>query len=99
MTIGLRGDGVTGLFRTDFLVGRGRQARLLLTDRTTSRAHAFFVRQGPGWSVIDLNSANGTFVNGTRVRHCPLADGDVVRLGGTLLTVTLFGDQLCTSAG
>jgi hypothetical protein len=55
-------------------------------DRTVSRLHAVFVRYPTGWSIRDLGSRNGTFVNGQRVWHeRALREGDEVRAGAARL--------------
>lgn len=48
-----------------------------------SRRHAEFATAESGWTIRDLNSANGTYVNGERVKSDPVAikDGDVIGLG------------------
>ncbi|MEV4539184.1 FHA domain-containing protein [Asanoa sp. NPDC049518] len=54
------------------------------TDRRLSRLHAVFERYAAGWSVRDLGSRNGTFVNGQRVWHeRVLTDGDEIRAGAS----------------
>lgn len=54
------------------------------SDPTLSRLHAALERFPAGWSVHDLSSRNGTFVNGRRILGaCPLRDGDEIRVGGT----------------
>jgi DNA-binding CsgD family transcriptional regulator len=63
-------------------------------DSQVSRAHAFLQAGGGEWSVVDDGlSANGTFVNGERVsgRH-RLRDGDVLRVGQTLVSFRSPGD-------
>ena len=56
----------------------------LAFDPTVSRLHAVFERFPSGWSVRDLGSHNGTFVNGQRVwNEQALRSGDEVRVGGT----------------
>ena len=63
-----------------------------LTDRTISRMHAEIYPQNGGWSLRDLNSANGTFVNGVRVREpVRLKHGDQIKLGATLIVYA--GDE------
>lgn len=58
----------------------------LPADPTLSRLHAALERYGAGWCVRDLDSRNGTFVNGQRVwRERPLRPGDELRVGATRL--------------
>jgi DNA-binding CsgD family transcriptional regulator len=58
----------------------------LPADPTLSRLHAVLERYGAGWCVRDLDSRNGTFVNGQRVwREHPLRPGDELRVGATRL--------------
>jgi len=58
----------------------------LPADPTLSRLHAALERYGAGWCVRDLDSRNGTFVNGQRVwRERPLHPGDELRVGATRL--------------
>jgi DNA-binding CsgD family transcriptional regulator len=59
---------------------------VLPADPTLSRLHAVLERYGAGWCVRDLDSRNGTFVNGQRVwRERPLHPGDELRVGATRL--------------
>lgn len=56
-------------------------------DPKVSRLHAVLERYAAGWSVRDLDSRNGTFVNGERVAgERPLHPGDEIRIGETQLT-------------
>jgi DNA-binding CsgD family transcriptional regulator len=58
----------------------------LPADPALSRLHAALVRYPAGWCVRDLDSRNGTFVNGQRVwRERPLRPGDELRMGATRL--------------
>ena len=52
-----------------------------------SRRHARVERMGSGVRIVDLDSHNGTWVNGARVRAASLDDGDVIRLGGLVLVL------------
>lgn len=57
---------------------------VVASDRTVSRLHAVLERFPGGWSVRDLGSRNGTYVNGTRVlSDCALRGGDEIRVGAT----------------
>jgi len=58
---------------------------VLLHDAKVSRHHARIDRNETGFTIVDLGSTNGTFVNGKRVLSAALAPGDLVRLGDTLL--------------
>ena len=63
-------------------VGFSRDNDLVIDSSTVSARHAVIQRRAAGYSVADLESTNGTFVNGVRVRgSVPLARGDEVRFG------------------
>ncbi|NMO22422.1 FHA domain-containing protein [Pyxidicoccus fallax] len=67
-------------------IGRGREVTLRLRDRAVSRTHARILHGEDGFTLEDLDSPNGVFVNGQRVRgRAPLVDGDVIELGRSLL--------------
>jgi signal transduction histidine kinase len=67
------------------LLGRG-SAQIPLTDQTVSRRHAELQVADGGWVLTDLNSANGTYVNGVRIQKpTRLKQGDQIRVGSTLL--------------
>lgn len=58
---------------------------LVLQDGRASRLHAVIRRLQSGYTVVDLNSANGTFVNEQRIKERHLREGDVVRIGETTM--------------
>lgn len=62
-------------------LGRAATASIVLDSSGVSRQHAELLRQGPVVAVRDLRSRNGTFLNGQRVEHGALSEGDVLRLG------------------
>ena len=69
-------------------LGRAQRADLVLGDVTVSAEQARVNRVGRAWVVKDLGSTNGTLVNTTRVSgSVPLAEGDVLGLGGVRLRV------------
>jgi len=65
----------------ELLIGRSADAELWLGDDGVSRKHAKLVREGSDYVVVDLESANGTFVQGERISRHKLSDGDQVQLG------------------
>jgi FHA domain-containing protein len=67
-------------------IGRAPSCDIVLDDRNVSRRHAEIRRRGPVVVLIDLDSTNGTIVNGRRVREHPLADGDRITMGNSRLT-------------
>src|SRR5512146_3234241 len=64
----------------DLVIGRSG-ADLDVDDRGVSRRHARLSRGPDGWTLMDLGSTNGTFLNGVRVRAARLRDGDEIRVG------------------
>ena len=63
------------------LVGRGAHNHFVLNDYRISRQHSRVAPERDGFVVYDLNSANGTFVNGAAVRRQPIQLNDEVRFG------------------
>ena len=67
------------------VLGRSKDCDLQVEDANVSRRHAELRREGPDWWVVDLDSTNGTELNGKRVSKSKLNDGDTITLGGTEL--------------
>ncbi|WP_236725368.1 FHA domain-containing protein [Amycolatopsis orientalis] len=67
-------------------LGRSRKAALRLTDSRVSRLHCEIRWDGETAWLSDLDSANGTFLNGHRVLNAVLTHRDVVRLGDSTVT-------------
>ncbi len=66
-------------------IGRSRDCDIRLTDPNVSRRHAEVRQEGSSHFVVDLDSTNGTELNGRRVRRAKLEDGDTIVLGSTEL--------------
>lgn len=65
-----------------YSIGRAAGSVLRLNDFTVSRAHAQLRSTGSGWTLRDLGSSNGTWVNGSRVTcTASVRPGDHVRFG------------------
>jgi len=62
-------------------VGRARENDILIDNPAVSRHHAIIHKKGDRFAIKDLESANGTFVNGRRVDSAELGLGDVVLIG------------------
>ena len=69
-------------------VGRGSDCEVRIEDPHASRQHCRIERQGAEAFVVDLDSANGTWVGGEKVRRRPLGRGEVIRIGGTQLRIS-----------
>src|SRR5205809_6014837 len=77
-----------------FLIGRTNDSHLSLPeDRFFSRHHCLLERNPPHSLLRDLDSTNGTFVNGRRVREASLQNGDQIQGGETVLLVDVQPDQ------
>jgi serine/threonine-protein kinase len=95
------------------LIGRSHACALRLTDDTVSRRHCLVAIDSDGVWVGDLDSLNGTFLNGhlvgQRIRDGkeaapaapwglrPLADGDELRVGNNLFAVCVSEGESCDS--
>ncbi len=61
--------------------GRHPDSDIFLDDVTVSRRHAEFRREGSGYTVHDVGSLNGTYVNREPIDAAPLSGGDEVQIG------------------
>ena len=72
----------------DHIAGREVECSLIVDGTTVSRHHARITVAGETATIEDLDSTNGTYVNGTRISTpTGLADGDEFALGGEILKV------------
>jgi pSer/pThr/pTyr-binding forkhead associated (FHA) protein len=75
-------------------IGRGTTADVVIPDRAVSRVHASVRVDGQTVVVEDLDSSNGTLVNGEPIVAARrLAPGDVVTVGSTELEVRVTDDD------
>lgn len=75
-------------------VGRAETNHLIIDDPFASTNHAMILWREDLWWLEDLESHNGTFVNGERITQpVPLTAGDRIRIGETLLRF----DTVCNS--
>jgi hypothetical protein len=67
------------------VMGRLPACEITLNDANASRQHAELVKREDGWWLVDLDSTNGTFVNGSLVKERRLAPGDRIQIGSSKL--------------
>ena len=70
-----------GLSKAKYLVGRSAENDIQLPEGSVSSRHAQLEKIGGGWQLTDLQSTNGTFVNGRRIHSVELKPGDRIRFG------------------
>ncbi|HLG19583.1 MAG TPA: GGDEF domain-containing protein [Bdellovibrionota bacterium] len=67
------------------LIGREEDSGVILLEEGVSRQHARIDRHEMSYTITDLGSTNGTFVNGEPVQQAALHDGDKVRIGDVVV--------------
>jgi hypothetical protein len=73
------------------VLGRSRECDVRVDDANVSRRHAEVRQEGATYWLVDLDSTNGTELNGRRVSRAKLSDGDTITVGGTAI---VFGRSL-----
>ena len=84
-----RGGGLEAEERFDLIgglsIGRSKESDVRIEDRYASSIHARVFERGGRYLVEDMNSTNGTLLNGaTLVGEAELIDGDTVQIGDTV---------------
>jgi pSer/pThr/pTyr-binding forkhead associated (FHA) protein len=79
------------LTNEETIIGRNPTTDVTLLDENISREHSIVLRdpETGTYSIEDLQSTNGTKVNGKRVRSADLADGDEIEIGHTRFRLEL----------
>lgn len=82
-------DCVRGLDLPDhaIIVGRSKRVDVPIRDRILSRKHCSIIPMESGFSLVDLKSQNGTFVNGSRIEKAELEYDDVIEIGETVIVI------------
>jgi two-component system cell cycle response regulator len=93
----LAGEKLGQMFRieqSETLIGRASDAAISFPDDGVSRRHAKIVQgEGEPW-IEDLQSANGTIINGKRIDRAVLHDGDKIRMGRAVVLKFTYADEL-----
>ena len=69
----------------ELTVGRDPEAFLSLSDESASRHHCRLSKTPSGWFIEDLNSTNGTYIDHQLIDRAPLQDGDLIKVGSTIM--------------
>lgn len=67
------------------LIGRGGICNICISESSVSRRHAVITCADDSFMIHDQNSTNGTFVNGVKVTQKVLKNGDIIKIGKTVL--------------
>jgi len=89
------GQAVEGV-KDPSVVGRDPNCEIVVTDGSVSRKHARLERRGEIWWVVDLGSANGTYVNSLKVGEQALKNGQELRFGALAFRVDVVEDPEAT---
>lgn len=69
------------LSENDMVIGRDPDCAVQIALSNVSRHHARLIYDGEEYVIEDLNSTNGTFVNGVKISRCILRNNDQIRIG------------------
>jgi signal transduction histidine kinase len=81
------------------VVGRDAASGIRLHDTEVSRRHAEFRKSGDGYALVDVGSANGTFINNQRITDASLQPGDHIAVGQSVLVYTTGSPSRGAPAG
>ena len=73
-------------------IGRIETNDVALNDHSVSREHARLIHSGDDFALIDLRSANGSFVNGVRIDRAKVKSGDEIGIGNVRMRFIEIGD-------
>src|SRR5580693_5517102 len=72
----------------EYVIGRRSDCQIFVPDMRVSRQHARLWRQGEGWTLEDLGSNNGTFINGVRLQEATqLRNDDEITIANNRIRV------------
>ncbi len=87
-------DRVVTIDQDETIIGRAADNAIAIDDPAASSRHCAILRKENRYTLRDLNSTNGSYLNGTQVTEVPLAPGDVLTVGSVRM---LFeGDDIET---
>jgi transcriptional regulator with GAF, ATPase, and Fis domain len=80
--------------RECFRIGKDPSNDLVLVDSTVSREHCEIIRDGRGYLLRDLDSTNGTLIDGAEIREGYLSSGAIIGVGRVELKVRPFAEHI-----
>ncbi len=80
-------------------IGSHPQSDLLLKDQTVSRSHAEIQLTERGYLLVDVESTNGTVLDGQRIERAYLAPGSNIKIGSTIITFNAVDEEIAVEAG
>src|SRR5262249_991085 len=83
----------------EFYIGRDPSNQFSVNDHLASRLHALITRKTDRFELSDLNSSNGTMVNGVPVKQRRLEHGDQIAIGNSLFLLLLHDDETSPPPG
>jgi hypothetical protein len=86
------------LTEAEYLIGRQRDNQISLGDLGVSGHHVRIYRSPDGYTIEDLKSRNGTWLNGARTFHSLLRSGDQIRIGATELRYEILYEGTAPAA-
>ena len=87
------------LGRDIVMIGRSPSNQIVIDHPTVSPQHAALLRAGDSYSLKDLNSTNGTQINGEFVTDAELKEGDTIRFGSVIAVFAGAYRKPCSSHG
>lgn len=75
-------------------IGKRETNDLVIIDKTVSREHVEIEYAADSFLLRDLDSTNGTFLNGSRVKEAYLSPGDLIKCGNTTLEFVAFDEKI-----
>lgn len=79
--------------KTETTFGRGKNCDIVLGDKKSSRKNCVIIRDGNRFILKDLESANGTYLNGKKIKEAQLSGEDIIRIGGTEFEFVALNSQ------
>ena len=76
----------------EITIGRGADCDIQVDRDSVSRRHAKVTRAGTGWTVADLGSTNGSYVNDAQITQYSLRDGDLLKIGNAIFKFLVGGN-------